>query len=313
MPRDGVALSPDRSGKLTADCGRSAKGRSKMKWKVGAVTITKIVELESTGGTRFILPQAAPDAIREMEWLIPRYATEAGKLRMSIHSYVVEVGKRRIVVDTGLGNDKRDRHIPVWNGLDTPYLFKLAEAGFAPETIDTVICTHLHVDHVGWNTRLVGNAWVPTFPNATYLFGRTEYDFWNGFEESREQSAVFADSIKPVVDAGQAELIADHYRVADEVGTFPTPGHSPGHLSVRIRSGDEEAALLGDVAHHPCQFEHLDWSSTFDSDPAGSAATRKKLFGALAGSKVRVFGGHFDPGFVVAAGSGFRLMEKPGK
>jgi glyoxylase-like metal-dependent hydrolase (beta-lactamase superfamily II) len=226
---------------------------------------------------------------------------------------VVRTPRWTAIVDTCCGNHKERPGAPFWHRLNQPYLENMQALGIHPDEVDFVMCTHLHVDHVGWNTRLAGNAWVPTFPNATYLFGRTEYDFWNGFEESREQSAVFADSIKPVVDAGQAELIADEYRVADEVGTFATPGHSPGHLSVRIRSEGEEAVLLGDVAHHPCQFEHLDWSSTFDSDPAGSAAMRKKLFAALAGSKVRVFGGHFDPGYVVAAGSAFRLMEKPEK
>ncbi len=284
-----------------------------MKWKVGAVTITKIVEVEGAGGTRFILPQASPDVVRGMGWLIPRYATEAGKLRMSIHSYVVEAGARRVVVDTCLGNDKQDRHIPLWNNLNTPFLYKMKEAGFAPETIDTVICTHLHVDHVGWNTKRVAGQWVPTFPNAKYLFGKTEFDFWNGFEESREQSAVFADSVKPVVDAGQAELIASETRVCDEVSTFATPGHSPGHISIRVRSEGEEAVLLGDVAHHPVQFEHLDWSSTFDSDPKGAAKMREQLFGTLAGANTRIFGGHFDPGYAVAAGGAYRLHEAPEK
>lgn len=284
-----------------------------MNWRIGAVTITKVVELESTGGTRFILPQAAPDVIRDMGWLIPRYANEEGRLRMSIHSYVVEADGRRILVDTGLGNGKRGRHIPAWNDLDTPYLFKLSEAGFAPETIDTVICTHLHVDHVGWNTRLSGGEWVPTFSRARYLFGRTEYDYWSKPDVSEEQRAVFADSVKPVVEAGQCELIADEYRISESVSTFPTPGHSPGHLSLLIRSGGEDAALLGDVAHHPCQFEHPDWSSSFDFDPAGSARTRERVFRSFAGTRTRIFGGHFDPGYAVAAGSGFRLVQMPEK
>jgi glyoxylase-like metal-dependent hydrolase (beta-lactamase superfamily II) len=284
-----------------------------MKWKVGAVTITKIVEIEGAGGTRFILPQAAPDVVREMDWLIPRFATEEGKLRMSIHSYVVEVGSRRIVVDTCLGNDKEGRHIPLWNKLNTPYLFKLSEAGFAPETIDTVICTHLHVDHVGWNTRLVNGKWVPTFPNAKYLFGKTEYEFWSKPDVSDEQRLVFADSVKPVVDAGQMELIASETQICDEISTFATPGHSPGHMSLRINSSGEEAILLGDVAHHPCQFEHLDWSSTFDSDAKASAKMREEVFGKLAGTRIRIFGGHFDPGYAVAEGKSFRLYEKPGK
>ncbi|MBY0533213.1 MAG: MBL fold metallo-hydrolase [Xanthobacteraceae bacterium] len=284
-----------------------------MKWKVGAVTITKIVEIEGAGGTKFILPQATPDAVREMEWLIPRYATEEGKLRMAIQSYVIEAGQRRILVDTCLGNDKQGRHIQIWNNLNTPYLFKLKEAGFAPETIDTVFCTHLHVDHVGWNTKLVDGKWVSTFPNARYLFGKTEYDHWSRPDVSDEQLAVFADSVKPIMDAGCADLIGAESRLTDEIGTFPTPGHSPGHMSIRIRSEGEEAILLGDVAHHPCQFEHLDWSSTFDSDARASAKMREQLFGKLAGTKIRVFGGHFDPGYVVAEGKAFRLYEMPKK
>lgn len=283
-----------------------------MRWRVGDVTVTKIVEIESTGGTRFILPQAAPDVVKEIGWLIPRYATPEGKLRMSIHALVVETPSRRIVVDTCLGNGKQNRHIPVWNNLDTPFLFKLKEAGYAPETIDTVLCTHLHVDHVGWNTRLSGNEWVPTFPNARYLFGKTEFDFWRDFEESAEQRAVFADSIQPVVAAGLADLIPGNHQVCEEISTLPTPGHSPGHLSVRIRSRNEEAMLLGDVAHHPCQMRHMDWSSTFDSDPQQSARTREQVFGALAGSATRVIGGHFDPGYVVRDGAAYRLAQEPG-
>lgn len=282
-----------------------------MKWKVGAVTITKIVEVEGAGGTKFILPQASPDVVRDMDWLIPRYATEEGKLRMAIQSFVVEVGGRRILVDTGLGNDKQGRHIAIWNNLNTPYLYKLTEAGFSPETIDTVFCTHLHVDHVGWNTKLVEGKWVPTFPNAKYLFGQTEYDFWKTDSVSEEQRAVFEDSVKPVADAGQAELIPSEYRISEELTTFSTPGHSPGHMSLRIRSEGEEAVLLGDVAHHPVQFEHPDWSSTFDSDPAASARMRETLFDQLAGTRIRIFGGHFDPGYAVRAGKAFRLMERP--
>lgn len=307
-----MPISPDRT-EMWHGLWPRAERMESMNWRIGTVTVTKVVELESTGGTRFILPQAAPDVIRDMDWLIPRYANEEGRLRMSIHSYVVEADGRRILVDTGLGNGKRGRHIPVWNDLDTPYLFKLSEAGFAPETIDTVICTHLHVDHVGWNTRLSGGEWVPTFSRARYLFGRTEYDYWSKPDVSEEQRAVFADSVKPVVEAGQSELIADEYRISESVSTFPTPGHSPGHLSLLIRSGGEQAALLGDVAHHPCQFEHPDWSSSFDFDPAGSARTRERVFRRFAGTRTRIFGGHFDPGYAVAAGSGFRLVQTPEK
>ena len=145
-----------------------------MKWTIGDVTVTKIVELEMTGGSRFLLPQATPEAILPITWLQPHFADENGRLRMSIHSFIVETPDHRIVVDTCLGNDKQGRRIPHWNDRDGPFLADLAAAGFPAESIDTVLCTHLHVDHVGWNTRLVDGKWVPTFPRARYLMGRAE-------------------------------------------------------------------------------------------------------------------------------------------
>ena len=140
-----------------------------MKWRVGDVTVTKIVELEVTGGSRFILPQATREAVLPIAWLQPDFADEAGRLKMSIHAFVIETqrgkaGNRRIVVDTCLGNDKQNRRIPTWNQLQTNFLADLAAAGYPRETIDTVVCTHLHVDHVGWNTMLVDGCWVPIFP-----------------------------------------------------------------------------------------------------------------------------------------------------
>src|SRR4051794_1004445 len=135
------------------------EGSRGMQWKVGKVKITKIVELETVGSTRFILPLASNEEIRKLPWLIPHFATEEGRLKMSIHSLVVETPARRIVVDTGLGNDKEGRNVPTWNNRQGPFLETMHAAGFPPESIDTVLCTHLHVDHVGWNTKLVEGRW----------------------------------------------------------------------------------------------------------------------------------------------------------
>jgi glyoxylase-like metal-dependent hydrolase (beta-lactamase superfamily II) len=278
-----------------------------MQWKIGDVTVTKIVELESTGRTKFILPQATPEAIQKLAWLTPHFADEDGRLKMNIHSLVVETPQHKILVDTCIGNDKQGRGIPVWNGLSTPYLDLLAAAGYPPKTIDTVLCTHLHVDHVGWNTRLAGGAWVPTFEKARYLFGRAEYDYWKGRRDNPFEAAVFDDSVKPVVDAGLVDFIRPGDRICKEVSVFPTPGHSPGHLSVLIRSQGEEAVLTGDVAHHPCQMAHLDWASTFDSDPVQSTHTRRELFSDLAGKSTLVIGGHFIGGHIVKDGAAFRF------
>src|ERR1700759_574151 len=152
-----------------------------LKWRIGDVTVTRILELEATGGSRLIRPDASPEACRDVAWLAPHFADETGRLRMSVHALVVETPTKRIIVDTCIGNDKQ-RDIPTWSGLQTNFLADLAAAGFARESIDVVLCTHLHVDHVGWNTMLVDGKWVPTFPNARYLLNRTEFDYWRSGE-----------------------------------------------------------------------------------------------------------------------------------
>jgi glyoxylase-like metal-dependent hydrolase (beta-lactamase superfamily II) len=279
-----------------------------MEWKVGNVKITKIVELETTGSTRFILPLASNEEIRKLPWLIPDFATEEGRLKMSIHALVVETPARRIVVDTGLGNDKQGRNVPTWNNRNTPFLETMTAAGFPPDSIDTVLCTHLHVDHVGWNTRLEGGNWLPTFARARYLFGRTEYEYWRDHSEEPAHAAVFNDSVKPIVDAGKAELVESNHRLCDEITLIPTPGHSPGHMSVHLRSDGEEGLLTGDVAHHPCQMAHLDWSSTADTDPFQSAATRRELFARFADRPTLVIGGHYNAGRIRRDRDAFKFV-----
>ena len=279
-----------------------------MHWKVGKVKITKVVELETVGSTRFILPLASNEEIRKLPWLIPHFANEEGRLKMSIHSLIVETPKHLIVVDTGLGNDKQGRTVPTWNNRNDPFLEKLTLAGFHPDSIDTVLCTHLHVDHVGWNTRLVGGKWVPTFANARYVFGKTEYEYWRDHSADPAHVAVFNDSVKPIMDAGKAELIASDAKLTDEITMIPTPGHSPGHMSIHIRSEGEEGLLTGDVAHHPCQMAHLDWSSTADSDPRQSVVARRELFSRFADRPVLVIGGHYNAGHIKRDGEAFKFV-----
>jgi glyoxylase-like metal-dependent hydrolase (beta-lactamase superfamily II) len=284
------------------------QGNGRMQWKVGKVRITKVVELETVGSTKFILPLAINEEIRKLPWLIPHFATEEGRLKMSIHSLVVETPTRRIVVDTGLGNDKQGRGIPTWNNRNGPFLETMTAAGFPPESIDTVLCTHLHVDHVGWNTRLVDGQWRPTFANARYLFGKTEYEHWRDHSREPTHKAVFSDSVQPIVEAGKADLIPSDAKVTDEITMIPTPGHSPGHMSLFIASDGEEALLTGDVAHHPCQMAHLDWASTVDTDAAQSTATRRALFSRVADRPVLVIGGHYDGGHIKREGGAFKFI-----
>jgi glyoxylase-like metal-dependent hydrolase (beta-lactamase superfamily II) len=281
-----------------------------MKWTIGDVTVTKIVELEMTGGSRFLLPQATPEAVLPITWLQPHFADENGRLRMSIHSFVVETPDRRIVVDTCLGNDKQGRRIPHWNDRDGPFLADLTNAGFRPESIDTVLCTHLHVDHVGWNTRLVDGKWVPTFPRARYLMGRTEYDHWRTVKDRPDMANILADSVTPIIESGLATMVETNERICDEITLVPTLGHTPGHVSVMIQSKGEQALITGDFMHHPCQIAHPEWSTLADSDPDQGIETRRRMFQRLAGTPVLIIGTHFagaTAGKLVTDGDTYRL------
>jgi glyoxylase-like metal-dependent hydrolase (beta-lactamase superfamily II) len=286
-----------------------------MKWRVGEVTVTKIVELEVTGGSRFILPQATYEAVLPIGWLQPDFADERGRLKMSIHALLVETqsgktGRHRIIVDTCLGNDKENRRIPTWNKLQTSFLVDLATADYPRETIDTVICTHLHVDHVGWNTMLTDGRWVPTFPDARYLIGRVEYGHWTSQRDREDMAAVLMDSVLPVWDAGLVDLVETDHRICDELSLVPTPGHTPGHVSVRVASQGEEALITGDFVHHPCQIARPEWSSTADSDPEEARRTREAMLTVLAGTRTLVIGTHFagrTAGQIVRDGDAFRL------
>jgi glyoxylase-like metal-dependent hydrolase (beta-lactamase superfamily II) len=282
-----------------------------LKWRIGEVTVTKVLELEATGGTRFILPDATPEVIREIGWLAPHFADETGRLKMSVQALVVETPSKRIIVDTCIGNDKQ-RDIPTWSNLQTSFLKDLEAAGFARESIDTVLCTHLHVDHVGWNTMLVDGEWIPTFPKARYLIGRAEYEYWRAEEEGVEDlsTSYFHDSVRPVWEAGLVDLVEADHKVCDEVSLEPTHGHTPGHVSIRIRSKGQEALITGDFAHHPIQMARPEWAAEVDYDKAASTATRRRVFGDLAGTRTLVIGTHFAApcaGHVVADGDVWRL------
>ena len=280
------------------------------KWQVGDVTVTRIVEMEMAGGTRFILPQATPDAVAPYDWMKPHFVTEEGKLVMSVHALIVDTPSARIMVDTCLGNDKQGRAVPVWNDRHEPFLQHMEEAGYPPSSIDMVMCTHLHVDHVGWNTMLKDGKWVPTFPNARYLMARPEFEHWQSQTENEEQTFVFEDSVKPVFDAGLVDLVEMNHKLCDEVSLVPTTGHTPGHVSVKISSKGKEAIITGDFIHHPCQFAHPEWASSADTDSRGSTATREKMFENLAETAVLVIGTHFatpTAGYVKREGNTYRL------
>jgi glyoxylase-like metal-dependent hydrolase (beta-lactamase superfamily II) len=262
-----------------------------LQWNVGAVRITSVAELDDgVIPGEVVLPEASAAAIQAIDWLRPQFADDDGNVRLRIQALIVESEGRRIVIDTCLGNDK-PRNQPFFHMLQTPFLRDLTAAGFGPDTIDTVICTHLHVDHIGWNTVFVDGAWVPTFPKARYLLSRIDVEHW-AVTESPEGD-LFGDSVKPVIDAGLADLVDAPFAVTSEVSLIPTPGHSPGHVSVRIASGGEEAIITGDVMHHPSQCARPSWASSFDVDATHAEKTRREFLDTYADADVLIIGTHF--------------------
>ena len=262
------------------------------RWKIGEVSITRVIESETPWDGTLLLPEATAANVRkERDWLHPTFTDDAGLLRMSIHAFVIESRGKRIVVDTCIGNDK-ERPIPEWNRQQWPFLTNLEQAGYPRESVDLVLCTHLHVDHVGWNTMLRGGRWVPTFPNATYLIGGTEWDFFSTAEEPFLKGPV-DDSVRPVVAAGMSQLVDDAHRLTDEVWLESTPGHTPGHFSVRISSRGEEAVITGDLMHHPILCRYPEWDNKFDYDGPRAKKTRRAFCERYADSGVLVLGTHF--------------------
>jgi len=229
-------------------------------------------------------------------WVAERFVGVGETMALSFHTFALSVGGRRILVDTGCGNTKERSGVGagLFAGLDTPFLDRLNDAGFGPESVDTVICTHLHVDHVGWNTRLDHGRWVPTFPNARYLFVDRDFEHWARQDEEMH-AAAFADSVRPIVEAGLADLIPPDHVVCDEVRLEPTPGHTPGHASVRIASDGASAVITGDLAHHPLQLAAPERSSFADSDPILASRTRRDFVDRYADTGTIVFGTHFSP------------------
>lgn len=259
---------------------------------IGNIRISCIVEHEIPTRPSWILPDATPEAVaHHREWLAPYFLDDSGKFTMNIQSFVVETEELTVLVDTCVGNDK-PRKVPQWNMQRTTFLQDLEVEGFPAEIIDVVLCTHLHVDHVGWNTRLESGIWVPTFANARYLFAQQEWEYWSTRDED-EYGPTIADSVRPIVETDQAELVDEHYSISDELRLEPTPGHTPGHVSLHITSEGQEAVITGDMMHHPIQCAEPHWNSRACADPEQARATRRAFLDRYSGERVTILGTHF--------------------
>jgi glyoxylase-like metal-dependent hydrolase (beta-lactamase superfamily II) len=279
-------------------------------WKVGDVSITQVIELGLPTTAEFILPDAVPEnLVPHHDWLRPHFVDDEGRLLMIVQALLVESQGRKIIVDTCVGNDKK-RPLPDWTDLKTPFLNDIAQAGFPREAVDLVACTHLHVDHVGWNTMLVDGEWVPTFENARYVVAHPEWEFWQQ-DEDKVFGDVVGDSVQPIFDAGLADLVQVDHELTSEVRLEPTPGHTPGHCSVRISSRGEEAVITGDLMHHPSQCAHPEWCSSADIDAPRAHATRRAFCERYADGDVLVIGTHFGTptaGHIRSDGKSFRFV-----
>jgi glyoxylase-like metal-dependent hydrolase (beta-lactamase superfamily II) len=213
------------------------------------------------------------------------YKAESDTIYAFLQSWLLEVDGLKVLFDTGAGNDKVRPGLPIFGGLDTPFLQRFAATGLAPEDVDLVICSHLHIDHVGWNTRLDADRWVPTFPNARYLLSAIDRDYWDpaGPGPRPSQAAavgntnVFEDSVQPLLDAGVVDLVQPGHRVSESITLQLGAGHTPGHLVMDVRSRGESALFVADVLHHPVQLYCPDWNSPYCEDQEQARRTRWRV------------------------------------
>ncbi|MDN4984339.1 MBL fold metallo-hydrolase [Bradyrhizobium arachidis] len=267
-----------------------------LKFSVGDLIIHRVIEQETSFVPALeMLPGLTPEVLAEnRDWMRQAKALDdQDVLMLAFQSYVVKTPHHTILIDSCIGNDKPRPNRPKWNmKTDDSYLRALNGAGVSVDDIDFVMCTHLHVDHVGWNTRLENGRWVPTFPKARYVFARQEYDHWFA-ENAKTEIPPFADSVLPVVEANRHELVGNDHRIGDHVRIVPTPGHTPGHVAIAMGRGKDDAVFSGDLMHSPLQTLYPELSIKFDVDPAKAATTRRGFLERYCGTDTLCCTAHF--------------------
>lgn len=272
-----------------------------MEFRFGELTVRKIFELDSIFvPLRMAFPEvSAADLQRLRSWYwnsLLQDEPEKAQQEMYLHSYVLQTGGKNILIDTCCGNQK-DRSLPFFHQLNTPYMQNLHAAGLTPEAIDVVMCTHLHFDHVGWNTRLENGKWVPTFPNARYLFTRADFEYFDRNRTDPLYGPAFIDSILPILEHGQAELVeTDHvleHEIQGNVWLEGAPGHSPGSSMIHARAGATSLLFSGDTFHHPIQLACPELKFFGDDDAALACETRRAVFAKHADKGTVFFPAHF--------------------
>ena len=288
------------------------------RWQVGEIRLTAVVEACNEGiPPQFFFPEATADDVRSVGWLgeqgDDRYARADGSIAMSVQAFVIEVGGRTVLVDPCVGNGKA-RTFPFWNELDLPWLDRLRDAGYRPEDIDLVVHTHLHADHVGWDTHRTDEGWVPTFTRARHVYVGDELDFRQQDDGLGED--VHGDSIAPVFAAGLAEVVDAGADIGGGLRRLPTPGHTPGHVSLDVRSpAGDRLVVTGDIVHHPGQLTRTDWAEIGDADPERARSTRRAFFDEHAHAGTLLAGTHFPShpvGRACSHAGAWRFEPEPG-
>ena len=282
-----------------------------MTFKAGNATIHRIIEMEVgfTPALEF-LPNLTKEVLDEnRSWMHPSALDANDNQILCFQSYVVKTGTHNILIDSCVGNDKERTARPLWHKKkDDAFMRGLAAAGLTVNDIDFVLCTHLHVDHIGWNTRLENGRWVPTFPKARYIFSKVELDFWIA-ESKKTDLPQIVDSVIPIVEAKACDVVTSDYSLNDLVTLIPTPGHTIDHYAVTLGKGGKDAVFTGDLIHTPLQALHPDLSMRVDYNPAQGVASRRRFLETYCDSNVLCCFAHFpspSKGYVKRWGSGFK-------
>jgi glyoxylase-like metal-dependent hydrolase (beta-lactamase superfamily II) len=264
---------------------------------LGDITIHRVVELQGAFFPALeFFPTLTPALLEaNLDWLKPAYLDDAGKLILCIQSYIVRTPHHNILIDSCVGNHKPRPARPAWHmRVSDQYEKNLAATGLGVADIDYVMCTHLHVDHVGWNTRLDNGRWVPTFPKAKYLFADRELAFWTEREKADpSRHPWITDSVLPIVAANRAETIRSDHVLDELVRLIPTPGHSIDHFAVHVGKPGQDALIAGDMIHSPLQARYPELGMFADYDSAEGGRTRRKVLERFCGSATLLCTVHF--------------------
>jgi glyoxylase-like metal-dependent hydrolase (beta-lactamase superfamily II) len=279
---------------------------------IGETSISQVIEQRGSGfAPDFLFPDWDQTVLEQHKsLLIPECFDEAGgRFIASVHSWMLRTPHHTILIDSCGGNHKNRPGLPRFHQQNLPFLERLAESDVLPEAVDYVCCTHLHVDHCGWNTRLLDGRWVPTFPNAKYVFSKAEYEHWKG-PAGREgfNAGVYEDSVLPVVESGQAEIVDGEGAIGNGLTFHPTPGHSVGHVAIKLASAGQRGIFSGDIMHQPLQVFRPDWNSAFCEHSEQARASRRWLLEQSAEEDATVFTAHFansSAGCVTRRGDAF--------